>query len=155
MLKPKRDAGSAVLTVLEMRRSLAQRIRELAPNPGEHLTPIPGLSLYHRASPTPCFRASYEPGLSIFVQGRKRILLGGTEYLCDRSSFLLSSIDVPAQSQIIEASAKTPSSHVKSGCTISGVAARCSQKATSVRRVRRSGSRMSQRIANAKSQRTR
>jgi AraC-type transcriptional regulator N-terminus len=28
--------------------------------------------------------------------------------LCDGSSFLLSSIDVPAQSQIIEASEKTP-----------------------------------------------
>jgi hypothetical protein len=54
-----------------------------------------------RLSPD-CHRASYEPGLSIFVKGRKRILLGGTEYLCDGSSFLLSSIDVPAQSQIIE-----------------------------------------------------
>jgi hypothetical protein len=102
MLKPKRDAASPDLDVVEMRRSLAQRIRELAQKPGEHLTPIPGLSLYHRTS-----RASYEPGLSIFVQGRKRILLGGTEYLCDSSSFLLS-IDVPAQSQIIEASEKTP-----------------------------------------------
>ena len=108
MLKPKRDAGRPDLAVIEMRRSLAQRIKELAEKPGEHLTPIPGLSLYHRTSPTPCFRASYEPGLSIFVQGRKRILLGGTEYLCDNSSFLLSSIDVPAQSQIIEASEKTP-----------------------------------------------
>ena len=108
MLKPKRNAGSSDLAVVEMRLSLAQRIRELAPKPGEQLTPIPGLSLSHRTSPTPCFRASYEPGLSIFVQGRKRILLGGTEYLCDSSSFLLSSIDVPAQSQIIEASDKTP-----------------------------------------------
>jgi AraC-like DNA-binding protein len=108
MPKPKRDAGSSDLAVIEMRRSLAQRIKELAATPGEHPTPIPGLSLYHRTSPTPCFRASYEPGLSIFVQGRKRILLGGTEYLCDSSSFLLSSIDVPAQSQIIEASEKTP-----------------------------------------------
>src|SRR5258705_1633332 len=59
-------------------------------------------------SPTPCYRASYEPSLSIFVQGRKRINLGGTEYLCDGSSFLLSSIDVPAQSQIVEASEKVP-----------------------------------------------
>jgi AraC-like DNA-binding protein len=42
------------------------------------------------------------------VQGRKRIILGSTEYVCDGSSFLLSSIDVPAQSQIIEASEKTP-----------------------------------------------
>ena len=40
MLKPKRDAGSSDLAVVEMRRSLAQRIRELAPKPGEHLTPI-------------------------------------------------------------------------------------------------------------------
>jgi len=42
------------------------------------------------------------------VQGRKRINLGGTEYLCDGSSFLLSSIYVPAQSQIVEASEKVP-----------------------------------------------
>jgi AraC-like DNA-binding protein len=91
-----------------MRRSLAQRIKQLTQEPGEHPTAIPGLSLYHRTTPTPCFRASYEPGLSIFVQGRKRILLGGTEYLCDGASFLLSSIDVPAQSQIIEASEATP-----------------------------------------------
>jgi AraC-like DNA-binding protein len=108
MLKQKSGAGSPDSAVIEMRRSLAQRIKVLAEKPGEHLTAIPGLSLYHRTTPTPCFRASYEPGLSIFVQGRKRILLGGTEYLCDGSSFLLSSIDVPAQSQIIEASEKTP-----------------------------------------------
>src|SRR5207245_10244835 len=50
----------------------------------------------------------YWPRLTIFVQGRKRITLGGTEYLCDGSSFLLSSIDVPAQSQIVEASEKVP-----------------------------------------------
>ena len=96
------------MIVTEMRRSLAERIKSLAKQPGEYLTAIPGLSLYHRTEPTACFRASYEPGLSIFVQGRKRILLGGTEYLCDSSSFLLSSIDVPAQSQIIEASENTP-----------------------------------------------
>jgi AraC-like DNA-binding protein len=94
--------------VMEMRRTLAQRIRHFAVQPGEYPTAIPELSLYHRTAPTPCFRASYEPGLSIFVQGRKRILLGGTEYLCDSSSFLLSSIDVPAQSQIIEASKSVP-----------------------------------------------
>jgi AraC-like DNA-binding protein len=42
------------------------------------------------------------------VGGRKRIILGGTEYVCDGTSFLLSSIDVPAQSQIIEATPKKP-----------------------------------------------
>ena len=108
MLKQRTTAVSPDLAIVEMRRSLAQRIKLLAETPGEHPTAIPGLFLYHRTTPTPCFRASYEPGLSIFAQGRKRIVLGGTEYLCDGSSFLLTSIDVPAQSQIIEASEKTP-----------------------------------------------
>jgi AraC-like DNA-binding protein len=47
-------------------------------------------------------------GSASFVGGKKRIILGGTEYLCDSTSFLLSSIDVPAQSQIIEATKKKP-----------------------------------------------
>jgi len=108
MLKKRPASESPDPALTELRRTLAQRIKSLAEEPGEHPTAIPGLFLYHRTTPTPCFRASYEPGLSIFVQGRKRILLGGTEYLCDSSSFLLTSIDVPAQSQIIEASEKLP-----------------------------------------------
>src|SRR5258707_8504708 len=94
--------------VVEMRRSLAQRIAALAGKAGEHPTAVPGLFLYYRTTPTPCYRASYEPSLSVFTQGRKRIILGNTEYLCDGSSFLISSIDVPAQSQIIDASEKVP-----------------------------------------------
>jgi hypothetical protein len=91
-----------------MRTSLANRIHTITAKAGEHATEIPELFLYHRTTPTPCYRASYEPSLSVFVQGRKRIILGGTVYLCDPSSFLVSSIDVPAQSQIVEASDKTP-----------------------------------------------
>jgi AraC-like DNA-binding protein len=94
--------------VLEARRELARRIASITGAAGEHVTAIPGVVLYHRDEPTPCYRASYEPSLSIFVQGRKHVILGETEYVCDSSSFLLSSIDVPAQSQIVEASAKTP-----------------------------------------------
>ena len=94
--------------MVELRRSLAQRIAVLAGKAGGHPTAVSGLFLYYRTTPTRCYHASYEPSLSIFVQGRKRIILGDTEYLCDGSSFLLSSIDVPAQSQIIEASEKTP-----------------------------------------------
>jgi len=94
--------------VLESRHALAQRVAALTGKAGEHATAIPELLLYRRTIPTPCYRASYEPSLSIFLQGRKRIILGGTAYVCDESTFLLSSIDVPAQSQILEASEKTP-----------------------------------------------
>jgi AraC-like DNA-binding protein len=95
-------------SVSDLRQALAQRILSIAATPGEHATAIPELWLYHRTTPTPCYRASYEPGLSVFLGGKKRIILGGTEYLCDGTSFLLSSIDVPAQSQIIDANPKKP-----------------------------------------------
>ena len=94
--------------IQEARRTFARRIASITGAPGEHVTAIPGLVLYHRDEPTPCYRASYEPSLSIFAQGRKHVILGETEYICDSSSFLLSSIDVPAQSQIVQASEKTP-----------------------------------------------
>ncbi|MGB6159007.1 MAG: AraC family transcriptional regulator, partial [Acidobacteriaceae bacterium] len=98
----KRPATNPV--VLALRKDLAARIAAHAPSLGENPTPIPGLALYRRTAPTSCFLATYEPSLTIFVQGRKRIDLNGVEYFCDSSSFLLSSIDVPAQSQILEAS---------------------------------------------------
>jgi len=101
-----RDPANAAM--IEMRKALACKIAAHAPSLGENPTPIPGLALFRRTQPTACFLAAYEPSLSVFVQGRKRINLGGVEYLCDASSFLLSSIDVPAQSQIVEASEKVP-----------------------------------------------
>jgi hypothetical protein len=50
----------------------------------------------------------FEPSLSVFVQGRKRITLAGTTYRCDESTFLLSSVDVPVVSQIVAASQDVP-----------------------------------------------
>ena len=102
--KPKESNGA----VIQMRKELASKVAALAPSHGETPTPVPGLSLYRRSAPTPCFLATYEPSLSVFVQGRKRVNLGGDVYFCDGSSFLLSSIDVPAESQIVEASEQVP-----------------------------------------------
>jgi AraC-like DNA-binding protein len=96
------------LAVIEMRAALARRIAAHAPSAGEHPTAISGLVLFRRTAPSACYRATCEPSLTVFVQGRKLINLGGTEYLCDASSFLLSSIDVPVQSQIVEASEQAP-----------------------------------------------
>jgi len=93
---------------IEMRKELARKIAAHAPSLGENPTTVAGLALYRRTSPTACFLATYEPSLTVFVQGRKRVNLGGNVYLCDGSTFLLSSIDVPAQSQIVEASERVP-----------------------------------------------
>jgi len=95
-------------SAIEMRKELASKIAARAQLLGENPTAVSGLALYRREQTTPCFHATYEPSVSVFVQGKKRVNLGGTEYLCDGSSFLLSSIDVPAVGQIVEASKKVP-----------------------------------------------
>jgi AraC-like DNA-binding protein len=101
-------SGEQPSLLAEMRRELARKIAECIPAAGENRTAIPGLSLYRRTAPTPCNPATYEPSLSVFVQGRKRISMGGTTYLCDQSTFLLTSVDVPVVSQIVTASEQAP-----------------------------------------------
>ncbi len=91
-----------------MRKDLALKIAAHAPSLGENPTSVPGMVLYRRTTPTACFLGTYEPSLTVFAQGRKRVNRNGILYLCDESSFLLSSIDVPAESQIIEASEQAP-----------------------------------------------
>jgi AraC-like DNA-binding protein len=44
----------------------------------------------------------------LFVQGKKRIDVGKTTYLCGESSLLLTSVDLPVVSQIIQASEQEP-----------------------------------------------
>lgn len=95
-------------TLAEMRRDLAEKMSVHTPSHGENATAVPGLTLFRQAACTRCYLASVEPSVSVFVQGRKRINIGGVEYLCDESSFLVASIDVPVQSQIIEASEAVP-----------------------------------------------
>jgi AraC-like DNA-binding protein len=91
-----------------MRKELARKIAAHAQSLGENPTAVPGLALYRRTEPTACFLTTYEPSFTVFAQGRKRISLRGIQYHCDESSFLLSSIDVPAESQIVEASEQVP-----------------------------------------------
>ena len=106
--KPQTATAIGTSAVAELRAELARKIAAHAPTAGEHATSITGLTLYRRTSTTACYPATYEPSLNIFVQGRKRITLGGTTYVCDGSTFLLSSLDLPVVSQIVEASAQVP-----------------------------------------------
>jgi len=92
----------------ELRGELRRKMAAHTPNAGAHATAIPGLTLYHRTAPSPCYPAMFEPSLNVFVQGRKRITFAGMTYLCDESTFLLSSIDVPVVSQIVAASQDVP-----------------------------------------------
>jgi len=91
-----------------LRQALAQRIAALVQSPGDYTSVFPGLTLFRQQAPSICYLTSIEPSLSVFLQGKKRINIGGEDYLCDEGSFLVSGIDTPAQSQIIEASEQRP-----------------------------------------------
>jgi AraC-like DNA-binding protein len=93
---------------IELRKILARKIAGHAQSTGTSETAIPGLTLFRRTTPTACYLSTFEPSLTVFVQGRKQVKLAGHIYVCDGSSFLLSSIDVPAESQIVEASEQIP-----------------------------------------------
>ena len=99
---------SAVRTVVEMRRALAQKIAHRAVAEGDTPTEIQGLRLYRRSEPSACASAAYEPSLVVFVQGQKRINVGKTTYICDGSNFLLTSVDLPVVSQVIAATEQEP-----------------------------------------------
>lgn len=94
--------------LVDVRAELARKIAAHIQQAGEKATAIPGLTLYRRTATTACNPAISEPSLTVFVQGRKRINLGGTTYLCDESTFLLTSVDVPVVSQIVTASEEAP-----------------------------------------------
>jgi len=107
---PKHASESAVKkpTVAELRSELAARVVAHTPSPGQNGTELPALTLFRMTSPTACYLTSVEPSISIFVQGKKRIDIGGEEHLCDGTSFLIASLDLPIRSQIIEASEALP-----------------------------------------------
>jgi len=71
-------------------------------------TEIPGLTLHRRTAPTAPCPATYEPSVTVIAQGRKRVELGPNIFIYDASRFLLTSVDLPVISRVIEASEQTP-----------------------------------------------
>jgi AraC-like DNA-binding protein len=74
----------------------------------QHMTAIPGLSLYRRDEPTQPASIMYEPRICMVAQGAKRVLLGDEKYEYDTHHFLVTSVDLPTFVQIIKASPEKP-----------------------------------------------
>jgi AraC-like DNA-binding protein len=66
--------------------------------------------MLHRreAATAPC-SATYEPGVTVMAQGRKRVDLGQTTFTYGESRYLLTALDLPVVSQITEATEEVPS----------------------------------------------
>jgi AraC-like DNA-binding protein len=91
-----------------LRATLARKIASFMGNAEKQATLIPGLSLYRRTAPTSPCSGTYEPGVTVMVQGQKRVDLGSTTFLYGGSRYLLTAVDLPIVSQIVEASEEAP-----------------------------------------------
>jgi AraC-like DNA-binding protein len=102
------DAPPAAHSLQDWRAELARRIAWFIGHSERRITEVPGLLLVRRTAPTAPCSGTYTPSVIIVAQGSKRVDLGKTTFTYDQSRFLLTSIDVPIVSQIVEASEAKP-----------------------------------------------
>jgi AraC-like DNA-binding protein len=91
-----------------LRTELARKIALSIGSAENRVTDVPGLTLHRRAAPTAPCSITYQPGVTVIAQGRKRVELGRNIFIYDASRFLLTSVDLPVVSRVIEASEKAP-----------------------------------------------
>ncbi|SEG67071.1 AraC family transcriptional regulator [Marinobacterium lutimaris] len=72
-------------------------------------TRINNLALFRREAATDPCDCMVEPSIVMVVQGAKQLLIGDKGYVYNTRQFLITSLDLPAKSQVLEASPETPS----------------------------------------------
>ena len=110
MMPKATDSNTALRgrSVVSWSAELAEKIAWLTEAQPKRVTEIPGFSLVRRTAPTAPCMGMYTPSLIVVAQGRKRVDLGQTTFYYDRSRFLLTSMDLPIVSQVVEASEARP-----------------------------------------------
>jgi AraC-like DNA-binding protein len=99
---PVRDSAPA------LRTELARKIALFIGAAENRATDIPALTLHRRTAPTGPCSMTYQPGVTVIAQGRKRVELGRNVFIYDASRFLLTSVDLPVVSRVIEATERAP-----------------------------------------------
>ena len=95
-------------TLDALHADLADAIGRRTVGEEDRATAIGNLALFRRealAEPCACV---VEPSIVLVVQGAKQLLIGDHAYTYDTGRFVLNSLDLPAKSQVLEASADQP-----------------------------------------------
>ncbi|MCA8959093.1 MAG: AraC family transcriptional regulator [Planctomycetes bacterium] len=87
---------------------LAKAVGRNARVDGSHATAIPRLTLYRTSTPTEHNAVVYVPSLCVVVQGAKEVVVGAEAYHYDPAKSVLVSVDLPATTRVVEASATRP-----------------------------------------------
>ena len=97
----------------ELRAELARKIALYMDSAENRATEIPGVTLHRRTAPTAPCSATYEPGVTVIAQGRKRVDLGRTTFIYGESRYLLTSVDLPIVSQTLRPAKRCPVSRCR------------------------------------------
>ncbi|MBQ4795084.1 helix-turn-helix domain-containing protein [Pectobacterium versatile] len=81
-----------------------QTIDQHSKGTGDFATSINGLTFFRRDEPAHPVMCMIEPSVVIVARGAKHVWIGGTPYRYDTSHFLITSLDLPANSEVVEAS---------------------------------------------------
>jgi AraC-like DNA-binding protein len=104
-----RHSGApATRSIQDLRAELANKIAWFIGPSERRITEVPGLLLVRMTAPTAPCSGRYTPSVIVVAQGSKRVDLGKTTFIYDRSRFLLTSVDLPIVSQVVEASETKP-----------------------------------------------
>lgn len=93
---------------IDKHKTLTATLARWASTDGSHSTVVPGLTLHRYSAPTEPTIGLYEPSVCVIAQGAKKVMLGDECFEYDATHALLTSIDVPVMSQVIQASQAKP-----------------------------------------------
>lgn len=89
------------------REELVERIRRAAHEEREEEF-LPGVHLAHCSVPLQPVHSLAEPSICVIAQGSKEVLLGENRYCYDPAHYLLTTVELPGVSQVLEASKERP-----------------------------------------------
>lgn len=89
-------------------RSLVRLLERHGPAEGINTTALPGVEVTRASRPRPRAPVVSQPALCIVAQGSKRAYLGGEAYGYDPFHYLVLSVPLAIEGQIVEASPEKP-----------------------------------------------
>lgn len=108
MQPPANSTQQNIAKINHLHSVMANIISRHSAQSGDFLTPIPNLLFFRRDAPTVPMPCLVEPSVVLVVQGVKQMLVGDVAYPYDTNHFLITSLDLPATSQVITANKDNP-----------------------------------------------
>lgn len=91
-----------------LHETMARIIEQRTEGNEDRPTPIPNLLFFRREEPMPPAICLIEPSIVLVVQGEKQMWVGEEAYRYDADRFLITSLDLPANSEVVTASREKP-----------------------------------------------